>query len=314
MKIAILTPRPEFSVAQQQALDRLGTVAYTDSRRAYPLSELARLCDGSHILAFDPDNIGGFEVSHDRLLDLAASLPNLQGIALSTTAFGYIDLPYFRRRGLVVTNVPHYSSESVAEHALCLLLGCAKRVFLTDRLTQKDAYRLVEGRELSGKTLGIIGLGDIGTRMAQLAQGIGMNVIAWNRSPKRVKGVSMTSLEQVVKNSDAISLHLAENQETLGILSSRLISQLKRSVIIVNTADRELVAEKAMARALKSGRVDSYALEAEDLTSPPLGNLENAFLFRGFGWYTQEALARNKEIWVNNILGIARQQPLNQVL
>lgn len=84
--------------------------------------------------------------------------------------------------------------------------------------------------------------------------------------------------------------------------------------MIVNTASRELVDEKALAQALKSGVVDSYALEAEDLTSPPLGKLENAFLFKGFGWYTKEALARNKEIWVNNIIGLARGKPVNQIL
>ena len=84
--------------------------------------------------------------------------------------------------------------------------------------------------------------------------------------------------------------------------------------MIVNTASRDLVDEVALAKALRSGLVDSYALEAEDLISAPLGKLDNAFLFKGFGWYTKEALERNKEIWVKNIIGLAKGKSINQVI
>ena len=172
-------------------------------------------------------------------------------------------------------------------------------------------YRLVEGFELKGKTLGVIGLGHIGSRVAELGLAIGMKVIAYNRTPGQKEGVEMKSLDEVLAKSDVISLHLAENEETKGIISKDRIAKLKKGVVIVNTADRSLVDEEAMAQALKSGQVDSYALEAEDLTSPPLGGLENAILSKGFGWFTKEALERNKEIWVNNIEGIAKGKPVN---
>lgn len=127
-------------------------------------------------------------------------------------------------------------------------------------------------------------------------------------------GVQLKDLDRVLAESDYLSIHLIDSPETTGIISASKIAKLKRGAIIINTASRDLVDEKALAEALKSGAVDSYALEAEDLTSEPLGKLENALLFKGFGWYTKEALERNKEIWVRNIVGLANGKPVNQVI
>ena len=178
---------------------------------------------------------------------------------------------------------------------------------------QKGKYCLEEGFEIRGKTLGVIGLGHIGVRVAELGLAVGMKVIAWNRTSRRKKGVEMVSLRKVLAESDAISLNLAENEETKGILSKDNIAKLKKGVIVVNTADRSLVDEKAMAKALRSRKVDTYVLEGEDLCSPPLGGIENAILFKGFGWYTKEALERNKEIWIKNVEALAKGKPQNVV-
>lgn len=313
MKIVVFCPKKEFTQEQLNQLNSLGEIIYTKSREEYPLEELKSLTKDADILAFDPDNIGGFEVSSERLLEVLKNNSNLKGLALSTTSYGYVDLDYCQKHNINVTNVPYYSTESVAEHALAFLLGCAKKIFLTDRRTQKDQYRLDMGVELKGKTLGIIGLGNIGTRIADLGQAIGMKVIAWNRSAKQVPNVKMKNIDEVLSQSDAISINLADNEETEGFLSKEKIAKLKPGVIIVNNADRGLVDEEALAEALKTGQVDSYALEAEDLKSPPLGNLENAFLFKGFGWHTKESLERNKQIWVNNIVSLVENKPLNPV-
>lgn len=313
MKITVLCPKLEFTKKQQEKLARLGEVIYTESRDEYPLEKLIELAKDSEILAFDPDNIGGFEVAPERLVKLMDNMPKIKGLALSTTDFGYIDFDYCKKKNIVVANVPYYSTESVAEHTLTLMLGCAKRVFVTDRRTQKGKYRLEMGFELKGKTFGVIGLGHIGSRIAELGSAIGMKVIAWNRTPKETSDVEMKSFDELLAESDVISIHLAKNEETKGILSKEKIAKLKKGVIVVNTANRSLVDEEAMAEALKSGKVDSYVMEAVDLSSPPLGGIENAVLFRGFGWFTKEALERNKEIWVNNIEGITKGKPINPV-
>lgn len=314
MKIVIFSPQGEFTSEQQKRLAQLGEIVYTENRQEYTLEKLIELAKDADILAFDPDNIGGFEVAPERLIKLMDAMPKIKSLALSTTSFGYVNKDYCRKRGIIVTNVPYYSSESVAEHTIAFLLGAAKRIFLTDRRTQKGKYELVEGLELKGKKLGIIGLGHIGFRTAELGLAIGMKVIAWNRTPKQQDGVEMKSLDAVLAESDALAIHLAENEETKGFLSKERISKLKKGIIVINTANRSLVDEQAMAEALKSGQVDNYVLEAEDLASPPLGSLENALLFNGFGWFTKEALQRNKEIWVNNIIGIAQGKPVNPII
>ncbi|OGM13500.1 hypothetical protein A3A76_03770 [Candidatus Woesebacteria bacterium RIFCSPLOWO2_01_FULL_39_23] len=171
----------------------------------------------------------------------------------------------------------------------------------------------MQGFELKGKTLGIIGLGNIGSRVAELGTGIGMNVIAYNRSPKKMKGVKMVSLNQLLRESDMISLNATHEVSNNNMIGKSEIAKLKRGVIIVNTVDRELVGEKAMAQALKSGKVDTYVYEGEDLVHTPLAKLENAVGFKGFAWYTKEALENLYKIWVDNIVALAKGKPQNRV-
>ncbi len=313
MKITIFAPKSEFTKDQQKRLFSLGQIVCTDSRREYKLEDLIRLAKGSDIIAPDPDNFGGFEKAKQRLARLIESLPKLKGIALSTTSYGWVDLDYCKKNKIPVVNIPGFSREAVAEHTLALLLNLAKRIIVTDRKTQKHQYKLEMGFELKDKTLGIIGMGSIGSRVAELSRGIGMNVIAYNRSPKKVKGVGMVSLDKLLKQSDAVAIHVTHSEENNGLIGKKEITKMKDGVIIVNTADREIVNEQAMAEAIKSGKVYGYAYEAEDLTYGPLADLENAVGIQGFGWYTKEALQRLVEIWITNIKAMVRGHPQNLV-
>jgi len=313
MKITILAPKTELNQEQRNRLLELGEVIYTDSRKEYPIEELIGLAKDSEILGADPDNLGGFEKAKERLTQLMESLPNLKGVALASTSFSWIDLDYCRKRNIVVTNVPHYSTESVAEHALGLLICLAKKIILTDRRTQKDEYKLDMSFELKGKTLGIIGLGDIGRRTAELGHAIGMEVIAYNRTPKQKENVETKPLDEVLVESDAISIHLAHNDETHHFISTEQFNKMKTGVIIVNLATREIVDEQAMAEALGSGKVASYIYEGEDLKSGLLPNIETAIGLKPFAWYTREAMDRAAEIWTNSIGSIIKDNPINVV-
>jgi len=193
------------------------------------------------------------------------------------------------------------------------MLLASKRIVESDRLTQQGKYTLLLGRNLHGKILGIIGLGQIGLRVAQLGQALGMQVLAWNRTPRSYPGIAFLSLKSVLKEADFLSLNLADSLQTKGFLNRGLIKLLKPGVIIINVSDRHLVDEEAIAAALQSGQVSHYVLEAGDLLSPPLSRLPNALLFKGFGWYTRESLAANKQIWVDNIIGLASGHPQNPI-
>lgn len=313
MRITVLAPKSEFTSAQQKKMETLGDVTYTDSRREYEMKELFELLKDTEILAPDPDNVGGFEKAKSRLNQLFESMPKLKGVALATTSFGWIDLEYCKKRGIPVANIPGYSREAVAEHTLGLLLSLAKRIIISDRRTQKGAYKIGMGFELAGKTLGIIGIGNIGSRVAELAQGIGMKVIAFNRSPKVVRGVEMKSLDEVLKESDAIAIHTTHLVENDGMIGKEEFSKMRKGIIIVNTANREIVNEQAMADAITSGKVYGYAYEAEDLEHGPLVGLENAIGIKGFGWYTKEALQRMIEIWIDNIGAMTQNKPIHVV-
>jgi len=313
MKIVIFDPKNSFTPDQQKQLSSLGQVVYTKTREALSMEKLLGMAKGAEIVGASPEPLGGFEKAKEKLTKIMESLPNLKGVCLSTTSFGWVDLEYAKKRKLPISNVPGYSRQSVAEHSIAMLLGLAKRIFVSDRATQKGKYRLTQGFELKGKTLGIIGLGSIGMATAQLALGIDMKVIAYNRTPKKMKGVRMVSLNELFKQADAISLHTTHEEANNNMIGKKEITKMKKGVIVVNTVDRELVDEKAMAQALKSGKVDSYAYEGEDLINTPLAKLENSIGIKGFGYYTKEALENLYAIWVDNLTSLAKGKPQNRV-
>lgn len=314
MKIVIFNPKDSFTSEQQKQLSSLGQVTYTESRDALPMEKLLEMAKGADIVGCDPDPLGGFEKAKEKLSKIIESLPGLKGICLSTTSFGWVDLDLCKKRKIPVSNVPGYSKESVAEQAITFLLGASKRIFVSDRRTNQGKYFLDQGFELKGKTLGIIGLGNIGSTVAGLAKGIGMTVIAYNRSPIKIKDVKSVSFNQLLKESDAISLHTTHEVANNNMIDNEELAKVKKGVIIVNTVDRELVDEKAMAQALKSGKVDTYVYEGEDLIHTPLAGLENAIGFKGFAWYTKEALENLYKIWVSNFVALAKGKPQNRVV
>jgi len=313
MKITIYNPKSDFTEYQQNLLSSLGEVVYIEKSEELPIDKLIELAKDSDIIAPDPTAFGGFEKALAPLSQVIDSVPNLKGICLSTTSFGWVDLELCKKRNLPVSNVPGYSRESVAEHTLALLLDLAKLIIISDRRYSKGTYKLQMGFELKGKTLGIIGLGNIGSRVAELAKGIGMKVIAYNRSPKTMEGVEMKSLEEVLTESDAISLHTTHEEANKFLIGKEQLAKMKDGVIIVNTVDRELVDEDAMAEALKSGKIYGYAYEGEDLVNTPLANIENAIGIKAFAWFTKEALENLFEIWTGNIEALAKGNPRNRV-
>jgi glycerate dehydrogenase len=313
MKIAILDLQTNFTPEQQKQLSSLGDVVYTKTSEALPMGELSVLTKNADIIGCGPESFGGFEVVKEKLTKIMEAIPNLKAVCLSTTSFGWVDLGYAKKRNITITHVPGYSRESVAEQTIAYLLGASKRIFISDRRTNKDTYFLDQGFELKGKTLGIIGLGSIGSAVATLAMGIGMNVIAYNRTPKKMKGVTMVSLEQLLKESDAITLHPTHEAKNNNMINKDSLKAMKKGVFIINTADRELVNENDMTEALKSGQVDTYVYEGEDLTNTPLAACENAIGFKGFAWYTKESLENLYTIWIESIVAIAKGHPINIV-
>ena len=188
-----------------------------------------------------------------------------------------------------------------------MMIGLYRHVIENDRITRSCAGpSIAPGREIAGKTVGIIGMGAIGQRTAALAQAFGCRVIAWNRTPRQVAGVKFVDKETLLKESDIVALHLALNDETRNFLTAKDFAMMKPSAVIVNAARGPVVNSADLAAALKNGLIAGAALDVYDGEPPlksdnPLLTAPNTMLLPHIGFATKEAFELRLGIVVNNV-------------
>ena len=240
--------------------------------------------------------------------DFLDACPNLKMLSIAFTGLDHIDMDECKRRGIVVMNAAGYSTEAVAEETICMMIGLYRHVIENDRITRScKGPSMAPGREIAGKTVGIIGMGAIGQRTAALAQAFGCKVIAWNRTPRQVQGVTFVDKETLLKESDIVALHIALNNETRNFLTAKDFAMMKPSAIIVNAARGPVVNTNDLAEALKKGVIAGAALDVYD-GEPPLSNdnpiLEapNTLLLPHIGFSTEEAFETRLNIVIENII------------
>ena len=189
---------------------------------------------------------------------------NLKLIVTRSTGFNHIDLEYCKNRGIEVLNVPRYGETTVAEFSFGLLLNLARHIIqgrngMAHNHVEIPSYM---GIDLMGKTIGIIGTGSIGQHMIKLAQGFGMNVLAYDLYPKEeLKELYVSSLEEIYKKADVISLHVPSTPQNYHLLNEKAFNQMKKGVIILNTARGDLIDTEALYIALKKGIVGGAGLD-----------------------------------------------------
>ncbi len=194
-------------------------------------------------------------------------LPNLKLIATMTTGLDHINLEECKNRNIIVTNVPSYSNESVAEHTLALLFTISKRIHICNQEMENCNVNMPElmGFELKGKTIGIIGTGSIGLHMTKLSKGVGMKVIAFdinkNEDVAETVGFKYVELETLFKKSDIISLHIPLNKHTKHLINKEQLNIMKQEAIILNTSRGELINSEALLKALNSGKIGFAGLD-----------------------------------------------------
>lgn len=214
-------------------------------------------------------------------------------VFLGTGAGSYIDLAAAERQGIKISTIKGYGDTTVAEHAMGLVFAAARHIGTMHAMMRTGGWRPMQGMELKGKTIGLVGVGGIGREMARIAKGVGLNVIAWNRSPLADAPAAMASLPEVLAKADILSLHLGLNDATRNFLDQGKIAATKRGVIIVNTARAGVVDEAALIAALKSGHVGHYATDVYAKepapADEPLLKLENVTLTAHAGYNTPEA-------------------------
>jgi len=236
---------------------------------------------------------------HTRLDEaLLAACPSLEAIVfLGTGAASYIDLKAAERQGIRVRAYGGYGDQSVAEHAVALMFAAARKLAAMDRALRAGHWETLNSIELAGKTLGVIGTGGIGRAMARLGAGLGMRVIAWNRS-----GVAAglpceaVELDELLRTADVVSLHLVLNDGTRGFLDAEKLGRMKPGAIFINTARGAIVDEAALIAALEAGRIGHAGLDVfaeEPLPAGhPLTRLDNVTLTAHAAFATREASER----------------------
>jgi len=214
-------------------------------------------------------------------------------VFLGTGAASYMNVAELEALGVKVHTIKGYGDTAVAEQAIALMLACCRDLARMDRNIRAGAWQPLEGVQIFGKTLGIVGLGGIGAEVARIAKGMGMAVTAWNRTPRPDAGVPLVELDTLLQKSDVVSLNLTLNDETRGFLDAARIARMKQGVILVNTARGALVDEAAMIAALNSGHIRHAGLDvfhAEPLKPDhPLARMENVTLSAHAAFRTLEA-------------------------
>lgn len=249
---------------------------------------------------------------------------SLKLISLNKTGYDNVDLDAANKRGISIANVPAYSTESVAELNIAFMFALAHKITLADRLFRENleevdigssaAHRLC-GFDIRDKVIGIVGLGNIGRRTAEMAVALGMKVIAYNRSPKNTEGVRMVSLEELLTTSDIISLNIALVPETENFIDTPKLEQMKEGVVIINTARGRIVSSNDLAEAQQEGKVAGAALDVvyPKTRDNPLFRLDNVILTPHLGYNSNESNQNMGNIITDNLVEFAKGSPKNLV-
>jgi glyoxylate reductase len=240
--------------------------------------------------------------------------PNLEVVSSMSAGVDHIDLDEARARGVAVGHTPGVLTETTADLAFGLMLAAARRIPEADRFVRQGEWTadrrwepdMMLGRDLHGRVLGVIGLGEIGQAVARRAQGFGMRVLGWTRSGRQVAGVETTSLDALLAEADFSSIHVALTPETRNLVGAGQIAAMKPGAILVNTARGGIVDERALADALGRGHLAAAALDVFDEeplpAASPLLTAPNLTLVPHMGSASIATRRRMADLAVSNLL------------
>ena len=254
---------------------------------------------------------------------LLDALPRLRAVVLYATGYDHIDVDLLASRGVVLSVLPEYATAAVAEHAVAMLFALATRLHLAhDRsrsLVGRDTS--LRGVELAGRTMGVLGVGRIGTRVAELGRGLGMQVLGTDTSPDAVaaataKGLRMTGLDGLLAGSDAVVVCASHAFGAPPVLGVAELYRMRRGALLVNVSRAALVDTAAAAAAVRAGHLRGYAVDDEVLHPQVDEDLlgEGRVLQTGHSaWWRDEVLERGRRMWGRHVVAAVRGEPLDLV-
>jgi len=275
---------------EKDAIDRMRSAGLTvDVRDDITPEELPKV-----LPAYDGMVVRSRTKVRQPLIDVC---PNLKVIVRGGVGLDTIDADYARSRGITVTNTPLASSASVAELTVGYMFMLARSLYPASASMKSEKWekKSFEGDEIGGKTLGLIGVGNIGKEVARRAKALGMTVVAYDPYVKEVEGVKMVKLDELLSQSDYISLHLPKTKETANMIGRDQFAKMKNGVRVINCARGGLIDENALYEALTGGKVAGAALDVyaeEPPTDWKLAKLPNVICSPHIGAATKEAQGR----------------------
>ena len=255
-----------------------------------------------------------------------SQLPKLKYVGVLATGYDNVDTAAAARRNIAVTNVPGYSSDSVAQLTFALLLelchhaGEHSRRVLEEKAWSRQPYYCFWDfplSELAGRTMGVVGLGRIGVRVAEIARAFGMNVIAYTRTPKEIAGVKCVDFDTLLAGSDVISLNCPLTERTRGLINADALARMKKTAYLINTSRGGVIVEDDLRRALDAGMIAGAAVDVLSSEPPtednPLLHAKNIIVTPHIAWATTEARTRLLSIVTDNLSAYLRGEKLNRV-
>lgn len=259
--------------------------------------------------------------------EVLAQLPKLKYIGVLATGYNVVDIEAAHRRGVTVTNIPAYSTDSVAQHTWALILNVTNQVEYYAQKNRRGGWSSCPDfcywdqplHELAGKTLGIVGLGHIGMRVAKIAHDFGMDVFAVTSKNRDdlPAGIQKTTLQGLLGVSDILTLHCPLTADTHHLINEETLQAMRPGAILVNTGRGPLVDEDAVARALHEGTLGAYCADVMATEPPaadnPLLKEPHAYLTPHIAWATVEARQRLINICIDNLRAFINGEPINRV-
>lgn len=258
--------------------------------------------------------------------DIIRAFPDsVKMICEAGTGYNNLDLDAIKEKGITLCNIPAYSSERVAHTVIMLILNLASsmqkqiRMLCENNHDNFTKHLMVDHIEVNGKTLGIIGYGNIGKQVIKVAKALGMKILVSTRTPREdVDGIHFTSMEEVLKNSDFISLHCPLNENTRHIMNQESIAMMKPSSFIINTARGALIDEQALIDAINKGVIAGAGLDVQEVEplseDSPLYTMDNVIITPHIGWRGLETRQRLVSMIADNIKAFSEGNPINKIV
>ena len=249
--------------------------------------------------------------------NVLSACPRLKLISVAFTGIDHLDVDYCKEKQIMICNSVGYSTIAVAEEVFGMIIGLYRHLLESDERTRgqqtKDGLNLLE---MAGKTIGVVGAGEIGQRVIKIAQAFSLKVLCYSRTKRMIEGVEFVDLDTLMKESDIITLHIPATSATHHLINAEKIALMKKDAVLINTARGAIVDSQALAEALNQDRIAGAGIDVFEMEPPipaehPLLNAKNTLLAPHIGFATKEALVKRAHVVFENIKKYLAGDPQN---